>query len=256
VDFSFENIENIPFKPYPPRPEHCLSFYPYDTEIVAYADQSKLVSNVKSALIGQHNVVTNRYVGKRFCVIQVVFLPGALYRLTNIPSFELTNQYLDAEAIFSKDIKEVNAKLSEAPDHRKMIAIIEVFLLKLIQRSKHDFHPLDFTSKLMLQAKTPMPIEWLAKESYLSLRQYERKFMERMGIPPKHFNRIVRFENAYRLRNQHADLDWLSIAMNAGYYDYQHLAKDYKAFTSKTPIDFHALDLAAPERKFGEADTY
>ncbi|MBL0199969.1 MAG: hypothetical protein IPP81_07265 [Chitinophagaceae bacterium] len=48
----------------------------------------------------------------------------------------------------------------------------------------------------------------------------------------------------------------MSIAVQCNYHDYQHLAKDYKQFTNQTPTDFHLLDNASPERKFGESDTY
>ena len=72
VDFVFEHAKDLPFKPYPPRPEHCLSFYPRDTEVVEYADSTKKISNVRSALIGMHHVVTNRYVGQHFLLLQAV----------------------------------------------------------------------------------------------------------------------------------------------------------------------------------------
>ncbi len=64
----------------------------------------------------------------------------------------------------------------------------------------------------------------------------------------------MRFENAFRMRNKNPQLDWLTIAICCGYYDYQHLAKDYKDLAGFTPNKFH--DLQGPERFFGEADTY
>ena len=137
-----------------------------------------------------------------------------------------------------------------------MVAVVESFLLKEIGRGVKEFHRLDHVSNLILNANKNLKIEWLAKESCLSIRQYERKFIERMGIAPRYFNKIVRFENAFRIKNKQPHLDWLSIAIQCGYYDYQHLAKDYREFTNQTPTDFHLLDISSPERKFGESDTY
>lgn len=91
-------------------------------------------------------------------------------------------------------------------------------------------------------------------EHCLSLRQYERKFVERMGVSPRYFSKVTRFENAFRMKNKEPHLDWLSIAIRCGYHDYQHLVKSYKEFTNQTPTHFHLLD--TPERKFGETDTY
>lgn len=256
VHFVFDDSNNLPYKPYPPRPEHCLSFYPRDTETVEYVTNGKKITNLKIVIIGQQSEVTNRFVGKDFLVLQVVFRPGALYRLTGIPSYELNNGYLDAETIFAKDIKEVNDKLNEAANYKAMVTVIESFLLKQINRSTKEFHRLDQVSNLILGTNKSLTIEWLAKESCLSLRQYERKFIDRMGVSPKYFNRIVRFENAFRMKNKYPHLDWLTIAVQCGYYDYQHLVKDYKIFTQQTPTDFHLLDHSSPERKFGESDTY
>ena len=58
------------------------------------------------------------------------------------------------------------------------------------------------------------------------------------------------------MKNTLPHLDWLSLAIHNGYYDYQHLVKDYKDLTQKTPIEFHQIDLSAPEREFGVADTF
>lgn len=127
VHFVFTDITNVPYKPYPPRPEQCLSFYPRDTESIEYVNSGRKITNLKTVLIGQQNEVSNRFVAKDFLVFQIVFQPGALSRLTGIPSHHLNNCYFDAETIFSKDIKEVNDKLNEAANLNKMVVIVESF---------------------------------------------------------------------------------------------------------------------------------
>lgn len=256
VHFVFDDITKIPYKPYPPRPEHCLSFYPRDTETVEYINNGTKISKLKTVLIGQQTEVTNRFVGKDFLVFQVVFSPSGLYRLTGIPSQQLNNCYFDAETIFKKDIKVVNDKLNDATNFNEMVIAVEFFLLKQVNRNVKEFHRLDQVSNLILKTDKILSIEWLAKESYLSLRQYERKFIERMGVSPRYFSKVVRFENAFRMKNKEPHLDWLSIAIKCGYYDYQHLVKDYKELTNQTPTNFHLLDNRSPERNFGESDTY
>jgi len=256
VHFVFNDITKIPYKPYPPKAEHCLSFYPRDTETVEYVNNGAKIKNLKTVLIGQQSEVTNRFVGKDFLVFQVVFSPSGLYRLTGIPSQQLNNCYFDAETIFTKDIKEVNHKLNEATNFNEMVAVVETFLFKQINKGVKELHRLDQVTNLILKTDKILNVEWLAKESCLSLRQYERKFIERMGVSPRYFSKVVRFENAFRMKNKEPHLDWLSIAIRCGYYDYQHLTKDYKGFTNQTPTDFHLLDNASPERKFGESDTY
>ena len=98
-------------------------------------------------------------------------------------------------------------------------------------------------------------IEWYSNQACLCHRQFDRKFKERMGINPKLFLRIVRFDRAFRLKNQYPDRDWLSIAFESGYYDYPHLVKDYKELTGFSPVESYHLETKAPERVFGQIET-
>lgn len=66
IDFHFTGAAIIPPKIYSPRPEHCLKFYPKDTETVEHLDSDFHVSNKKVSCIGQHTKPIQRYVGKDF----------------------------------------------------------------------------------------------------------------------------------------------------------------------------------------------
>ena len=255
VHFQFDHLANMPCKAYPPKPEHCLTFYPRDAEQVEYADSGKKAGNLGAVLFGQQTEVSHRYVGKDFLLFQVVFKPGALYRITGVPSHEITNSYSDAELFFSSEIKNINSQLNDCSSYAAMVTVIETFLLKEIRRKTREMHRLDGLSEMLIK-NSGHTIDWFAKTSCLSVRQLERTFRERMGVSPKYFLKVARFENAFRMKNKYPDLDWLSIALHCGYYDYQHLAKDYKSLTQQTPTAFHQTDQLAPERTFGDADTY
>jgi len=247
---------SLPSKAYPPRPEQCLSFYARDFETVEYQNSGKKTGNLSTVLFGHQTEVTNRFVGNNFLLIQVVFKPGGLYRLTGIPSNYLTNQYIDAATVFSKEIKQVNDKINDCKTFLQMIAVVEAFLLNELKRNGLDLHPLDIATTNLFASEWIPSLDILAKRSFQSTRHLERNFKERMGISPKYFLKVLRFENAFRMKNKNPQLDWLTIAIHCGYYDYQHLARDYKDLTGLTPNQFHAIDLKAPERLFGEADTY
>jgi AraC-like DNA-binding protein len=256
VHLVFDKNDNVPFKAYPPRPEQCLAFYPFDTEKVKYATNGRLVQGLSSVLYGQFTEVTQRYIGHQFLVFQVIFYPGALFRLTGISSAEITNEYMDAELVFSSRLREVNEKLFHAPSYPAMIGIVEDFLLDLIQKQKKEKRPIDVACKYMFQNEGKHSVEQLSKEACLSMRQFERNFKDRVGVNPKLYERIARFDRAFRLKNSLPSLDWLRIAVECGYHDYQHLAKEYKDFTGLSPIAFHQLEDKAPERTFGLSEKY
>jgi transcriptional regulator GlxA family with amidase domain len=107
----------------------------------------------------------------------------------------------------------------------------------------------------MLQNPANVSLDWLADQACLSTRQFYQNFVQRMGISPKLYRRIIRFDNTIRLRNAQPHKDWLSIAVELGYYDYQHLVRDYKEFTHLTPTEFSQRENQAPERTFGIVET-
>ncbi len=256
VHYNYTSDGSLPAKAYPPRPEHCLSFYAKDPETVAFQNSGTKAGNLSAVVFGHPTEVTHRLVGNHFLLIQVVFKPGALYRLTGIPSHYLTNQYIDASTIFSKEIQLVSEKINHCTSFLKMIEAVEQFLVHEIKRKSYDIHPLDITSAILFSNQEIPGVDALAKTSCYSLRQFERQFKLRMGVSPKYFLKVMRFENAFRMKNKNPLLNWFSIAIACGYYDYQHLARDYKELTGLTPNQFHEVDGTAPERLFGEADTY
>ena len=256
INFECSGIDVLPPKHYPPRPEHCLSFYVRGTENVEYQKSGIRNGNLSTVLFGQQTEVTNRYNSNNFLLIQVVFKPGGLYRLTNIPSNYLTNQYIDAQSIFSKEIKFVNEKIDECKSYFQMIEVVETFLLNEIKQNSCEIHPLDIATTKLFHVNYIPNVDDLAKMAFQSTRNFERHFKQRMGISPKYYLKVMRFENAFRSKNKNPHLDWLTIAFNCGYYDYQHLVRDYKDLTGLTPNQFHEIDSKAPERLFGQADTY
>lgn len=216
-------------------------------ERVQYGD--KKIDPLRCVLMGQHDCVTKRFVANEFLCLQVVFQPSAFHLITGIPSIEVRNQYLDARIFFSTYLEDVNEQLFHATSYEEMIDTLDKFVARL--RPVKAGVPFDKIANHMLNNEKCRSLDWLACQSSLSVKQFERNFKLRTGVSPKTFLRIARFDNAFRMRNHFPELDWLSIAINCGYYDYQHLVKDYLDFTSLTPPAFHMIENKAPERQFG-----
>jgi AraC-like DNA-binding protein len=256
VHYDYKADGSLPMKAYPPRPEHCLSFYARDFETVEYQNSGTRTGNLSTVLFGHQTEVTNRFVGNNFLLIQVVFKPGGLFRLTGIPSDCLTNQYIDAQTVFSNEIKFINDRINECKSFPQMIQVVETFLLHEIKQNSTSIHSVDTVTSNLFRDNFIPSVDDLAESSCQSIRSFERHFKQRMGVSPKYFLKVLRFENAFRMRNKNPLLDWFTIAISCGYYDYQHLARDYKDLSGSTPNQFHEIDLNGPERLFGEADIY
>ncbi len=256
VHLQFDSTMQIPPKAYPPRPEQCLAFYPYDREIVEYTSTKKKKEHIPVVLYGQFTEVTNRVIGNNFLVFQIVFYPGALYKLLGIPSTIINNEYLSADEILGNHVHNINEQLYFAKDYSAMVSIANEFITTLIAKQKKATHFIDAVCSNMLYNSQSFSLVNAAQQAFLSTKQFERKFKERTGLNPKTFERVIKFDNAFRLKNAHPNFDWLKIAIECDYYDYQHLTKAYKDFTGLSPTAFHAIEEQAPERKLGLNEGY
>lgn len=256
VHLQFDSHMQIPPKAYPPRPEQCLAFYPHDKEVVEYTTTKKQKANIPVVLYGQFTEVTNRIISNNFLVFQIVFYPGALYKLFGIPSTIINNEYLSADEILGKQVHDMNEQLYYAKDYSAMVSIANHFITTLIAKQKKETHFIDVVCSKMLYNTKPFSLIDAAKQAFLSTKQFERKFKERTGLNPKTFERVIKFDNAFRLKNANPNFDWLKIAVECDYYDYQHLTKAYKDFTGLSPTAFHAIEEQAPERKLGLNEGY
>lgn len=252
IDFNFPDDSAIPAKAYTPRPEQCLQFFPSPT-VFNYPGSSKNIIPKDALLIGQHTVVNSRTIFKKFLSLQIVFQPGALCSLLNTPFSEFTNQLIEAEDIFGKEIGFINEQLYHAACYDQMIRIAENFVVGLVRKADRDISHLAIISQQMLEPNS-RALDWFVSNSYLCHRQFDRKFIEQVGISPKEYMKIVRFDQAYRMKNRFPEMSWFDIAVACNYYDYQHLSKDYQTFTGYTPPKFFSLD--SPERLLGREEVY
>ncbi|MDH7460498.1 hypothetical protein QEG73_04390 [Chitinophagaceae bacterium 26-R-25] len=250
VHFEFDKPNLTFFKAYPPKPEVCLHFTLHGSIENELADRFTTTSLYPITLAGQQTGVTFRYNSSSLLNIQIVFQPCALFRLTGIPASAFTNQYLDAENVFP-NIRFVFDELQQAKTYHQLLSIAEAFVVSIVSHATKDAHPLDAAANWMIKKGGNISLDWMAKESFFCVKQFERKFYERAGVHPKMYARIIRFNKAFNTKNANPGWDWLRIAILCNYFDYQHLVKDYKSFTGLTPQAFHLLENNSPECKLG-----
>lgn len=253
IDFDFKTDQPIPAKAYSPRPEHCLQFFPTPTQI-DYLHNKQQIKPKNALIFGQHTVVNYRTVYKKFLSLQIVFQPGAISKLFKFPASLITNQALDAELVLGREVEAINDQLYHAKNHQQMIDIAERYLIAKTRLLQPEFNRVDISARQMLNSNGIYTLDYFISKSCLSQKQFNRYFLHSVGISPKAFLRIVRFDEAYRLKNIHPKLSWFKLAIDCSYYDYQHLVKDCKDFTGYTPQEFFTI--GSPERILGTEEVY
>jgi AraC-like DNA-binding protein len=246
--FVFDKDQEIPFKPYSPKPEQTITFLPKGNLTVSNPLTGEMQIAPVISVCGQQVSRYNFYLSSEYQMLRVHFHPGALYRLLRIPLSEFTDSWFDANSVISREIMDVNERLANCINYSEMIAVIEEYLLNKIKKVSVTTHPLDQVAYCIFTDPSRFSLEWLAKESCLCQRQFNRKFIERMGVGPKLYSRIVRFYKAYQYKEKNPGVDWLSIALLFGYSDYQHMVKDFKQFAQVNPNLWINQDNQSPER--------
>jgi AraC-like DNA-binding protein len=83
----------------------------------------------------------------------------------------------------------------------------------------------------------------LARQLRVSSRRLERLFAEHVGLPPKLFLRVVRFQEVLRgLRGETNATTWAQRAAQHGFYDQAHFIRDFKTFVGESPAAWHVGD--------------
>ncbi|MEJ7683207.1 MAG: helix-turn-helix domain-containing protein [Segetibacter sp.] len=114
------------------------------------------------------------------------------------------------------------------------------FLLEHLVKSKANDPYNSITSASALLFLNPnINIKKLAYEANMCLKSFELKFACQVGLPPKLFARITRFNYALLLKTQNVLKNWTDIAHKCGYYDQMHFIKEFKQFAGDTPVNFY-----------------
>ena len=200
-----------------------------------------------AVITGPQFTRVNIKVVKQLNAIRIDFVPGGMYRFLGLPMNELFDEGYDAVDFFGKEMRQLNDQLQNQPNLEIGKDLVENFLLKKVATLK-TILPIDYALKMMLQDVGSMRITDSASLSCLSLKQFERKCKERIGMNPKMFARILRFSKAYRMHEANPQLNWTQITYEAGYYDQMHLVRDFKIFAGVNPSVIEQQLLATPIR--------
>lgn len=218
-----------------PTFQRYIMFYVKDPIKVLRVYNDTYETKSVSLTVGPLERAVTLDMGRHHIALGVAFKPGGLFRLLNIPMTELHEQDFDTSLLLGNEIKDINEQLQEnTHDWDKMVRVVETYLLKKVSRLKPEL-PVDLVMSNLVAHTGNITIERLASDACVSVRQFERKVVERTGMSPKRYARLIRFCKAYHLKELHPEATWTRIAHMSGYYDQMHFIRDFKEFAGITP---------------------
>jgi AraC-like DNA-binding protein len=176
--------------------------------------------------------------GKESEMLIVQFEKGKAYPFLSEPMHALTNYVIDAELVLKKDILDLRDQLKEVPYIETKFLFLENYLLKQYGNGLHDNPFVDFMISEISSAPNMSRLQQLSEKTGYSQKHVIHIFKNLVGVTPKSFLRITRFQKAvFEIENQR-QVNWTSLAFDCGYYDQSHFIADFKNFSGFTPVQY------------------
>lgn len=191
-------------------------------------------------LYGQTSGYRELYTPQRFRQIGVYFQPHALRTVFGVDAGALTDSCTDLGGLSRREPFNLSERLLDTRSLQEQIDVLSHYLFYLIQRNtlRIDARAQQIASYIA-SARGDVSLPLLQRDMGISERSLERRFREHIGVSPKLFARIGRFQAALdRLRG--GQYDKLSdIAFEHGYADQSHFIRTFREFTGYSPQQFH-----------------
>lgn len=170
-----------------------------------------------------------------FNVVAVHFRPGGSFPFFGVPSTELRNNAVPLEHLWGRDAASARDRLWEETTAEKRFKAIEEMLF-MRARGRFDRHP---AVPYALDAFDRSNGMWLVRDVTqrigISPRRFGELFRAEVGLSPKAFCRVHRFNEVLKRIEELTDVDWADIALSCGYFDQSHFNHDFRAFAGLTP---------------------
>jgi AraC-like DNA-binding protein len=204
-----------------------------------FYQNDKLLS--ETFLYGQSTTFAELNLIGKFSTIGVYFHPSALKLLFGINAQLLTDSCIDIDAEACKQGFYLSEQLAEAVSVPEKIVLLSAWLISRAQsNAHHKDDAMAFALSSIMQTGGSIPLKNIYEKLQVSERTFERKFKEYVGISPKLFTRICRFQASLNQMRQ-SNFEKLSdIAFENEYSDQSHFIRSFREFTGFSPNQYKA----------------
>ena len=193
-----------------------------------------------SLLIGIRSRFNIIDIAKLRSAMGVVFRSGGVHAFLGTLTDAFHNKNVSLDLIWGSMVRSLRDRLRSASDPAEKFRVLEVALLEHLNERLQ----LHIAVQYALQEFTRRPemprVRELAHEAGLSRRRFSQLFREQIGLTPKLYCRLQRFQNTLKLIGSGASVDWTQMALAAGYCDQAHLAHEFHDFSGLSPSAYLA----------------
>jgi len=195
-------------------------------------------TSTKSLLKGPREDSTTCVIQPPFTIIGIRFMPLGFLGFCKIPPKDFAKTPCEADLVLGQGIKEVENRLYECKDFEEMVACLEAWLMsKLLQHPSVEKRT-EYLCRRISRSCGTMPIAEVCDNSGGEYKKMQRVFRDTIGISPKAYARIARFEHIHNSIINDDNPDWMDIIVRYQLVDQSHLIKEFKHFTGFPPQEF------------------
>ncbi|MFK4438035.1 DUF6597 domain-containing transcriptional factor [Paenibacillus sp. RC21] len=184
-----------------------------------------------------HPFVSARQAGTETRIFAVRFFPGGAHYFHGMPTHLFTGGNYRLDDIWPENIEIIGERILEARDFNERVRMMDEYLNQLILRQgTNDCDLMKNLLHRIFVSSGSMSVKELAEREAISERQINRKFGQWIGISPKKFSEVVRFQSVLQSIQSGNPLDWTELALEHSFFDQAHLIRDFRRFYGDSPL--------------------
>ena len=170
----------------------------------------------------------------------VAFRPGGTMAFFGLPACEMRDTAIPLEFLWGRPrAAELRQRLLEAPTAAARLDALERTMLDAWNSAR--LHPaVSFALSEFERRPDVVRISEVADGAGLSTKRFIEHFKASVGVAPKRYCRILRFQRSLAQAEAGRRVEWTRIALASGYFDQAHFIHDFRAFAGITPTGYEA----------------
>ncbi len=195
---------------------------------------------VKNVLTASHLVclrskVATFFPDKTSGFISVRFKAGMFRSFCSVSPFEIKDTLADGIDLFGKNVSVLGERIIEAGDFDERVSLLEDFLIKKIVCESSESRMISAAVDRLYYGYSILNSKSVSESVGLGVRQFQRRFKSEVGVTPKQFMCLSRFQQTVRACLLGSYQSMLECALVHGYYDQAHFIHDFKNYTGHPP---------------------
>ena len=176
-------------------------------------------------------------------LIGMVFSPGGFTPFASDATHLFSNQTVALDSLWGNAAQKLRDRLRELTTPEARLDWLEQFLRdrfapRLDTRSRSP--QIQFALRWFAHNPSIASVRETSHQIGWSERRFSQVFREEVGLTPKVWCRIQRFQCAVRQLHAGVDVRWAELALDCGYYDQSHFANEFRAFSGVDATTYSA----------------